>query len=281
MLIPEILPDEFVLGYRARLRILNGFPDNEFLMRALQPNTRRSISQQTGTPAITVLSNAMGTNCTDFVFRHSLIPFICAITQRGAGLEHGSPQVGQRLVRSGLRVIRETAHYCRSCVEEDLSFWGVPYWRRSHQIPGVDWCAKHGCSLIATGQDGFEKLPNDLIAPVADAGFSEEADHSILRRYGEIAQGLMDRKQPIHCNDASRVLGNAARTAGLRISPKGRRALPSDLAREQLPATWLAKHFPRIANKAELEYVSNFDGVCAPKSASFTTEAYVLMAALL
>ena len=281
MLIPQILPDEFVLGYRARIRILNGFPDNESLMDRLLPNSRWSISCRTGTPAITALANAAGTDCTELVCRHSMIPFIRAIVHRDPGQAHGDLDGAQRLVRSGLKEIRGAAHYCPACVLEDLDFWGVPYWRRSHQIPGLDWCPKHGHSLVTAGRELFDNLPPDFPSHIADYNLSAEFEHPVTRRYGEIALGLMDLKNPIVSTDVSRILGHAARAAGLRVSPTGRRALPSDLAREQLPITWLARHFPLVANKAPLEYISNFDGVCAPKNASFSTDAYVLVAALL
>lgn len=281
MLIPEILPDEFVLGYRSRLRILNGFADSEQLMAALLPKTRRSISSQTGTAGITAIATLLGMDCTELVRGHSMIPFIRAIAQRDPDQPHGDPAGAQRLVRSGLREIRGAAHHCPACVAEDMDFRGIPYWRRSHQIPGLDWCPKHGHPLVVGERTLFDHLPPVSLSSLGAWNVSEEFDHPVIRRYGEIALGLMDLRNPIHCQKASRVIGQAARNAGLRISPMGKRTLPSDLAKEQLPTGWLTRHFPQVANKAALEYISNFDGACAPRSASYSTNAYVLIAALL
>lgn len=39
---------------------------------------------------------------------------------------------------------------CPQCVQEDLDVFGETYWHRSHNLPGVLLCAKHGCALSAT-----------------------------------------------------------------------------------------------------------------------------------
>lgn len=281
MLSPQILPDEFVLGYRARVRILNGFTTNDSMMRALLPNAQWSIASQTGTPPVVALANISGTDCIEFVCRHSMIPFVRAIVRRDPKQGHGDPKGGARLMRSGVRELRGAAYFCPDCAKEDMDFWGIPYWRRSHQIPGIDWCLKHGHRLQCTDKESFDQLPPGLEFNIADCSRSEEADHPVIRRYGEIIEGLMDRKTPIFCTDVGRILGKAAQLYGLRISPRGRRQLPSDLAKEKVPSAWLSRHFPHVASKPSFEYVSNFDAVCEGKSACFTTEAYVLAAALL
>lgn len=38
--------------------------------------------------------------------------------------------------------------YCTACIEEDISWHGAPYWHRSHQLPGVTYCATHHIELI-------------------------------------------------------------------------------------------------------------------------------------
>lgn len=38
---------------------------------------------------------------------------------------------------------RASAYFCDECIIEDLELRGYAYWRRSHQIPGMDWCSKH------------------------------------------------------------------------------------------------------------------------------------------
>jgi hypothetical protein len=42
------------------------------------------------------------------------------------------------------------ANLCLHCVEEDQREHGVPYWHRSHQIPGVSVCWKHRVPLLSS-----------------------------------------------------------------------------------------------------------------------------------
>lgn len=38
---------------------------------------------------------------------------------------------------------------CSACAMEDIATWGFAWFRRVHQLPGVDWCLKHSHALHA------------------------------------------------------------------------------------------------------------------------------------
>jgi hypothetical protein len=42
--------------------------------------------------------------------------------------------------------IRQPTHlrYCHECIVADTQACGVGYWHRTHQLPGVLWCVRHG-----------------------------------------------------------------------------------------------------------------------------------------
>lgn len=42
------------------------------------------------------------------------------------------------------------AHLCLDCVAEDQHEHGIPYWHRSHQVPGVSVCWKHQTPLLSS-----------------------------------------------------------------------------------------------------------------------------------
>lgn len=44
---------------------------------------------------------------------------------------------------------RMKLHFCPVCAREDAMEYGVPYWHREHQIPGVNICNHHHCRLIS------------------------------------------------------------------------------------------------------------------------------------
>lgn len=43
---------------------------------------------------------------------------------------------------------RGATQICEQCLVEDLPIYGMPFYRRSHQIPGVTVCSKHGTVLL-------------------------------------------------------------------------------------------------------------------------------------
>lgn len=40
--------------------------------------------------------------------------------------------------------------FCPACLHEDLRAFGMSYWRRVHQLPGVTICAEHRCHLVGS-----------------------------------------------------------------------------------------------------------------------------------
>jgi hypothetical protein len=45
----------------------------------------------------------------------------------------------------------KTLNFCPACVESDAKRWGMPGWRRHHQMPGVFVCAEHALRLRSSG----------------------------------------------------------------------------------------------------------------------------------
>jgi hypothetical protein len=38
--------------------------------------------------------------------------------------------------------------FCPQCVSQDIEEHKFSYWRRTHQLPGIPWCMKHGTQLL-------------------------------------------------------------------------------------------------------------------------------------
>ena len=70
----------------------------------------------------------------------------------GAGI--GSMRQTLGLTRSTARGYRRL-RACQSCMEEDKGVWATTYWHRSHQLPGVLICLKHGDVLY---ESTFESI---------------------------------------------------------------------------------------------------------------------------
>jgi hypothetical protein len=56
--------------------------------------------------------------------------------------DHEHPYLSHKLLPA-----RPSPAACTKCIDEDLRTHGFTWWRRSHQIPGIGRCYKHGCAL--------------------------------------------------------------------------------------------------------------------------------------
>lgn len=99
------------------------------------------------------------------VDRHTIYPFFRVFEKSAAEarrieslLIKSSSSPGQRLRRlfelfpGAVWEQRFLPRFCIACVLEDLRGGRQPTWYRDHQIPGVNWCARHGKYL---GDDCF------------------------------------------------------------------------------------------------------------------------------
>ncbi|GEM_PF-5406504 len=80
--------------------------------------------------------------------------------------------------------------FCSYCYQEDRVDFGVPYWHRSHQYPGMVACGKHECLLISTRVDQDQRglhfsLPrpgvNGADASIDEVNISRVVDYLISR----------------------------------------------------------------------------------------------------
>lgn len=80
--------------------------------------------------------------------------------------------------------------YCQECNEESIARHGVPYWRKSHQLPGVKCCATHRIDLISHTRPSSSTDRQRLILPTHTAvrqpfrisSCSQQVNFSVLSR---------------------------------------------------------------------------------------------------
>jgi len=103
------------------------------------------------------LERLFNTSAENLLWNHTSFPFATAFLggesfalARAAALNGGvgMPQLlaAMQNVSSELRQRR----VCLRCVEDDLAQHGETYWHRSHNLPGVLVCHRHGCPLAFT-----------------------------------------------------------------------------------------------------------------------------------
>lgn len=73
-------------------------------------------------------------------------PFL-GIGQRGDNVRAGSSLSGVARIPRREGSVHRKAKLCSACVQQDLLETGYAYWHRSHHLPGVSVCWRHGESL--------------------------------------------------------------------------------------------------------------------------------------
>lgn len=87
--------------------------------------------------------------------------------------------------------------YCPECMKEQLEEYGEHYWRRSHQLPGIDFCPRH-LSILENSSIHFHPKEKHLFVAAADVQLKSSFKRrevtrieSVLRaRYEELLRSL-------------------------------------------------------------------------------------------
>lgn len=195
-----LFPDEHVLGWCGRIRFFNHFPDSDCvfceirMLRGIDKNSSFQVNK------VNLLARESGLKDADFVFKHTMFPYLRAFDLEGFyELRFDAYRLG-RLRNIGIAGWKNKAWYCQECAREDLHEFGMPFWRRLHQIPAVGWCLKHGRRLVGVeGKYAFDKPPKPIdcesVGDVSSKDFS--AVHSVLHNFAVIAGYLLHRSCPL------------------------------------------------------------------------------------
>lgn len=284
MLRAQSHPDEFILGYRGRLRVLNLFPTVANLMAALRDEVHPLGTPLRECPVAVTLALADGTSLQSFVRSHSLLPFHRAIDATDVCVAHGDPSRLVHVSRWGTRLWRRSAaSFCRECVKEDIGFWGFAYWRRSHQLPGVHWCLKHGGQLARSlmGARAFDDMPSlDFAArhEFSENEFQTMRDNPVVRRYAEIVNKFLESERPTDLVHARYLIAEQAKKYRVRTWKPRRQPTMTNLALEQVPLQWLRTQYPSINAQIRGKWATSIDKITSGRT---TSPGYALALALL
>lgn len=279
-------PDELLQGWQGRMRTINVQRDNKSLASLIAKVARHqddsiSIEADIIEHAAIILSMSRDS----LIKQQTLTPFFGALeglrpSKLGTkSVSHREAYERQAPFRLGGRFPR----FCRQCAQEEYQRKGYSCWHRTPQLPGMLWCATHGTPLaLARSQNAFEQPPHAITDSFIDGRLEAITDDQavILRRYAQIAEEILRLAPTIDSAAASKVLGEGARTADLRVSKLGTRPTVSSQLVKLLPDWWLAETLPRVS-WARDKYISTIDAACTPGAGRYTTTTLCLIAALL
>lgn len=261
MHIPALLPDELLGGYLRRIATLNALDGGAAVLKRLLQAPGRARGRAACPTPLELIAAASRVDKASLIRTHSLLPLRQLVTPGRAPVAYG--ERNRALERRHVdRLIEPGSKRCLQCAREDVQFWGFVYVRRSAQLPGVDWCGKHGMQL------------NQARGPAlmgADASPLEIT--SAEQRYIDILGALMDLNERVPMTQACLRLRDRTRELGLRQRSDQTGMELGDLARRLMPAGWLRRHHPA---QADFQRGGDLDKVCAYRPVPFTADVYAL-----
>lgn len=263
------MPQEIALAHAGRIEFI--LPGGLYSPRA---NAGRGTE-----PKLVTLARASGLKPEHYASNHSLMPFFRMVARGDQPTRHGDPSETSLTRRLGTATPGKFVRICPQCVDDDLNHWHFSWYRRTHQLPGIDWCPVHRSALVAVDHPNpwncpphhwvdQEKIRQLQSSPegIAESGF--------LGRVGEIACELLERPVPLPVGRVGAALTERVQQMGLRTCLNGAKPVLSDVVREIAPASWLNLHWVGLAEKRRGEKYLGLDQVVS-RTRPATGLAYV------
>jgi len=186
-------PDEFCRSHGGRLARLNSYRGFKFIEAATGDSKRPA--RNSPTSLLRLLASLSGTSADVYLHDHSCVLFSDLDSSAAVMYRHSATTYGM-LAGAALTNPRAAAYLCDGCLAEDLAVPRRPYWRRSHQVPGVAYCSKHLHPLRAVMcPDAFDFSPNELLGVALDPQLDMLVDadrRSWAMLYSLVARRVLD-----------------------------------------------------------------------------------------
>lgn len=217
---PMSMPDEMLHSRITRYHFLSGNKTAGETFRDLfgsEPFSVGMLPKQIEVLA-TRLPGDTATNLDELICTNTTLPAYRPFLGKSQGMEGTAlSQSFSGVARVPRRegVVHGKAKLCPTCVQQDLLELGYAYWHRSHHLPGVSVCWRHGDSLMHTcpkcSHPFFRKLRllPSLTEPCV-CGWSVLAPAVMNRgthlekKFAEFAHELLQRNIPLMSSEALR-----------------------------------------------------------------------------
>ncbi|WP_082524854.1 TniQ family protein [Pseudorhodoferax sp. Leaf274] len=238
-----LLPDELFLGYVGHIRAANFLLPRTRLIDRLGPLRGQREGSVRRSCEFSAVIDHLSLDPLEVVRRHTLVPLTKSVSWEQS--EEPRP-FGQFVYYRFAMSAAPAGRVCRDCILEDELNGHPPYWRRLHQIAGVNWCGRHMRPLTSTLCN--RRLSLGPVKALEDAiDLTREDVDPLMRapvvtRYLDVVErllALLDR--PLEAAKASWTLRRRAESLGIKLNGKQSLEL---LIRQVTPGGWLSESFP-------------------------------------
>lgn len=281
MIVVSPMPQEIAVAHAGRMALLNGYESQ--VAKRFAARSEQVSEGAGGLPLISQLALLCGMGITDYARQHSMLP-VLRVAMNSAPCLHGRDASLTRLV--GARLHIANAQLCPECVREDLSHWHFSWFRRTHNLEGIETCPVHGVGLHRVIDcNPWTKLPHhwlEMGKTEAIVGIElSVGDTQFQSRMHDVYGFLLERSGPYAVGTIRRALARRASELGLRTSRTCSKPLLSEFLRDCAPPAWIERHLPQLDAKSEGTYFAMLDRLPTSSITPGTGFAYALALAVL
>lgn len=212
---------------------------------------------------VDLLAYAAGLSVSQFVQRHTMLPYRRAIVYHHPDLAHGDPNDRWMLNAGAPRMLREGAYFCPRCVAEDITLYGMSYWHRKHQLPGVFVCSLHETVLqYSNTQNAFSNAPSlylDTSMRVDKRWAMSNHGSTHVQTFIAVSEAFLASTRPFSARPIKSMLRSKAESLGIASTRAGSRHVRGRVI-ELFPQKWLKCVIPGIlADKRRESSFEYFD----------------------
>lgn len=234
---------------------------------------------------IAILAEMNGVSQHFFIRQHTMLPFKKFVDWFDRDSGSTADFLNAKYLRTALGGTDGPVYFCPECVKEDIDFRGISYWRRTHQLKGVDWCVKHGVSLLQcklrwaidwspASKIGASVMSNDQNLVIA-------RKHPLVQRYAQIVEALLTEvSHPFHITDVSKIIREWVKRQEIGNVKIALRPNLNEIILKAFPRAWLAFHFPLSQIPESIRYYRWIDQSCFDTRKSVNVSAYALVLTL-
>ncbi|MBF38326.1 TnsD family Tn7-like transposition protein [Idiomarina sp. UBA4520] len=204
MRLPECYPDEIIISRLIRFVTVTGISGSELVKQIFGskrvsfhpflPAGISSLSELVSEPPDKILYQETLASLFSFFLPVHSIKFIRYLLSNNCALAYRASQLPSFASGSNLKL-----KSCTLCVSEDIRNYGVSYWHRVHQVPGLTSCPKHGVLLNYITLKQRQKILPGLLPK---AGVNPVQSTKVETKVAQFTKELL------HCLNKPFLLGN-------------------------------------------------------------------------
>jgi len=179
------------------------------------------------------------------------------------------------------------ARICPECADADFSQHNCSWYRRSHHLPGIDWCRAHRVPLLGVVASApFNSAPiywrkQGKVTPLVSTSPYELNQDAFVSRYMAVLLALLWRDRPLVDEDLNKHLAavNDSR-AGRNTSTSRSEDVLAYISR-RAPIVWLQANFQELFGSIPPVYERNVELVLSGRKQAMSAAHYGLLIAAL